>query len=253
MLFKSWFDSWSALISAILTVVGWMYVSLCNRSSNRNAALLATRNQARIEISAALKEYQGYLHDIEGPMIPMLNMIRSNASGPGQDRAVSSTLIATEQLENKLKHDPRLGVGGLQVLKGYLPLFPDREGVIVEIQGNQVSIGEHLDQYFERTKQLIKDGLSQQQTLPRQISPEDVGVRFERTKEEKSEIWSQTSIVDDFIEHLNFTVLSDVTGRRKHWTWTGSPEYVSHWGDVGARLYADRHNKPHVRRWDKEE
>src|SRR5664280_2451072 len=117
MAFKSWLDSWSSLITMILTLAGWIVVSLSNRSNNRAAVLLATKNQARIEISTALKLYLDYLHDIEDPATVLFDTIRLDKRSIGQGPNASHILEALEQLESKLKHDPRLGVGGLETLK----------------------------------------------------------------------------------------------------------------------------------------
>jgi hypothetical protein len=204
-----------------------------------------------MEISAALKQYLDYLHDIEDPAAAIFGTIRLDQLGVGQDPNAGHVLEALEQVENKLKHDPRLGVGGLEILKGYLPLFPNAEEVIVEIQLSQYPIEEDLDGYFERTKQLIKEGLFWR-TIPTDVPCEGVVSRFPRTDEEKSKIWSQISVVNNFVEQLSFTVLRDLTKTRGHWMWTGNREYFSHLDSVRARLYSDRRDNPHVSRWDGE-
>ena len=226
-------------------------MSLSNRSNNRSAVLLATKNQARLEISAALKQYLDYLHDIENPAATLNGTMRLDERGIGQNPNASHVLEALEQLESELKHDPRLGNGGLEILKGYIPLFPNTEEVMVDIQFSQIPIEKDLDAYFRRTNQLIKEE-SSCQTTPTGVSREDMASRFPRTEEELRKIWSQVSIVNNFVEHLNFTVLSDLANTREHWMWTGNREYFSHLDDVGARLWSDRHDNPHVSRRDKE-
>ena len=252
MSFKSWFDSWSSLIGMILTLAGWIVVSLSNRSNNRTTVLLATKNQARIEISTALKLYLDYLHDIEDPAVATFGAISMYQLGSEQHLHARQLLEALEQLESRLTHDPRLGVGGLEILKGYIPLFPSAEEVMVDIQLSQYGIDDDLDGYFERTKQLVKKEGLPGQTVPTSVLCEDAALGFARTGEEKDRIWSQISIVNNFVEHLNFTVLKDLTKTRGRWIWTGNREYFSHMDNAKARLWSDRHNNPHVRRWDDE-
>lgn len=252
MAFKSWFDSWSPLVTMILTLVGWMVVSWSNRSNNRLAALLATKNQARIEISAALKQYLDYLHELENPAAAIFDAIRLDQLDTRRDPSTSRVLEALKQLENRSRHDPRLGVGGLEILKGYLPLFPDWEEAVVDIQLSQYPIEKDLDDYFERTKQLIREGLPWR-IVPTDVPGERVVSGFPRTDEEKSKIWSQISIVNNFVEHLTYTVMKDLTKTRRHWIWTGNREYFSHLDSVGARLWSDRRDNPHVSRWEKDE
>jgi hypothetical protein len=235
----------------VLTLAGWIVVSLCNRSNNRNTVLLATKNQARIEISAALKQYLDYLHDIEDPVAAIFGTARSDDLNLGQGPNARQVLAAVGHLENSLKHDPRLGVIGLEILKGYIPLFPKAEEVMVDIQLSQYPIEKDLDRYFDEMKQLIERTLLWGAT-PTDASCEEIISRLPRTDNEKGKIWSQISIVSNFVEHLNFTVLRDLAKMRERWIWTGNREYFNHLDQVEARLYSDRNDNPHVQRWEKE-
>jgi hypothetical protein len=95
-----------------------------------------------------------------------------------------------------------------------MPLFPGAEEIMVDIQLSQCGIDDDLDGYFERTKQLVKKEGLPGQTAPTGVPCEDAASGFARTGEEKDRIWSQTSIVNNFVEHLNFTVLKDLTKAR---------------------------------------
>jgi hypothetical protein len=251
MSFLSLFQAWFPLISVAVTVAGWIFVSLSNRSSNRNAALLATRNQARTDISAALEQYLGYLHDLIDPAAVAFDMSNANALGIKQNQVLNYAPELMAQLAARFKHDPRLGAGGLQILKGYLPLFPNAEEVIVGIQLGQLDIEDHLADYFARIELPIKEELVWQ-TAPTSMHPGDLVSRIQRTDAEKNEIWSEISIVNDFIEWLNYTVLKDLTRTRGRWMWTGNPEYCSHLDSVEARLSGDRNGKPHIASWKRE-
>jgi len=251
MSFFSWLQHWSPSIALVLTLAGWVVVLWSNYASSRHAVLLATRNQARTDITAALERYLSYLHDILDPATVAFNMANVNALGIRQNRVLQYVPALMAQVAAGLRHDPRLGAGGLQILKGYLPLFPELEEVIVHLQFVQLSIEEHLERYFEIAALPLQVAQALQ-TAPTEASSSDHLPQIQRTDEELREIWSQIGLVNDLIEWLNYAVLASLVRGREPWMRTGNPESTTNMKRIGTRLCCDRKGNLHVLHLDEE-
>jgi hypothetical protein len=158
-------------------------------------------------------------------------MATVNALGIKQNQAIGYAPQLLAQLAVRLKYDPRLGAGGVQMLKGYLPLFPGLEEVIVYLQLVQASIGYRLEQYFLKATSVLE-------SIHIWKAGANLGslTQLRRTDEELHEIWGQIGVVNDLLEWLNYTVLKSLVRARKRWMWTGNLEYYSCLKYVGARL-----------------
>ncbi|MCL6611193.1 MAG: hypothetical protein K6T66_06610 [Peptococcaceae bacterium] len=151
MEFVKWVKDYEGIIAVFIAVLGWLITYRLNVKAQRKAFLNQIQNSARLDITKALRDYQGWLTEMIGKsnnLYDVLYTVHLN------DAFVAQQLSETRKSFNDALCAPT-STGWVIILEEYETLFPETRKARVQLLEKHREIKDELVNYSRDNKKKI--------------------------------------------------------------------------------------------------
>ncbi|MCQ4575363.1 MAG: hypothetical protein NOU37_08980 [Candidatus Brocadiales bacterium] len=187
-----------AISALVISVAGWIVAHFLTIKARKKSFLNEVTDNARLEITKAIRDYQNWLNKISTE----ISGLRFRITEEEDNRPVDWTSVSSEF--GQLLYEGNHSLRWIFCLEEYEVLFPKTAGLRRELVGKDRKIGEDLSSL---SAELIHISLL---STPLEKRKEVV----KKAQKESTAICDQVTLMEDFLIYLQNFCLSSITGNK---------------------------------------